>query len=198
MTDPYGGGPWRSPGSTGRPRSGRSPWVIVGLPVTVAAIVALLVVAHLVGDGGRASGPRSSSASPAGSAVPSSDLVGEWSGEGSLTRCAGFDDEGCPETVSVTLTIECSKKLCAVTPFDRSYGTPPLRFEDGRYRASGPVPPAVAPTCGGAPTASALWRLELTVQGGRLGGSYAESTVQGFDCGATGVAWAVTFEHRTA
>jgi hypothetical protein len=58
------------------------------------------------------------------------------------------------------------------------------------------VPAKLAPTCGGVPTRSALWRLELTVQDGRLGGSYAESTVQGFDCGATGVAWQVTL-HRT-
>jgi len=204
VTDPYRGGPWRAPESTSRPqpvrpprpRSGRTPWVTVGLPVAVAAIVALLIVAHLVGDGRRASGPQASSTSPAGRAVPSSDLVGEWSGEGALTRCAGFDDEGCPETLSVSLTIDCSKKLCSVTPFDRSYGTPPLRFEDGSYRASGPVPADVAPTCGGVPTRSALWRLELTVRDGWLGGSYAESTVQGFDCGATGVAWKVVLESR--
>jgi hypothetical protein len=123
-----------------------------------------------------------------------SDLAGVWSGEGSLTHCAGFEDDGCPGTLSVTLTIDCSKKRCAVTPFDRSYGSPPLRFEDGTYRAAGPVPEDVAPTCGGVPTRSALWRLELTVRDGRLSGSYAESTVQGFNCGATGVAWQVTLD----
>jgi hypothetical protein len=67
-------------------------------------------------------------------------------------------------------------------------------LEGGSYRAAGPVPPDVAPTCGGVPTRSALWRLELTIQDERLGGSYAESTVQGFDCGATGVAWEVSLD----
>ena len=36
--------------------------------------------------------------------------------------------------------------------------------------------------------------VELTVQDGRLGGGYEESTVQGFDCGATGVSWRVVLE----
>jgi hypothetical protein len=170
----------------------------VGLPVAVVGIVAVVVVSYLVGDGRRTPGQPGISTSPSGSAVPSSALEGEWSGEGSLTRCAGFDDDGCPGTLSLALTIDCSGELCAVTPFDRSYGAPPLRFGDGRYRASGPVPPDLAPTCGGAPTRSALWRLELSIAGGRLGGSFAESTVQGFDCGATGVAWSVAFERRTS
>ena len=55
------------------------------------------------------------------------------------------------------------------------------------------MPANVAPRCGVVPTSSALWRLRLTVEGGRLQGSYAESTVQGFDCGATHVRWEVTF-----
>jgi hypothetical protein len=129
-----------------------------------------------------------------GSAVPPSELEGEWSGEGALLRCAGFDDDGCAETLPITLTIECAGKVCAVSPFDRSYGSPQLTFSDGRYRAAGPVPAGVAPRCGGVPTRSALWRLELIVREGRLGGSYAESTVQGFDCGGTGVSWGVVFE----
>jgi hypothetical protein len=130
---------------------------------------------------------------PAGSAVPASELEGEWSGEGSLIRCAGFDD-GCTETLPITLTIDCPGKVCAVSPFDRSYGRPRLAFSDGRYRAAGPVPADAAPECGGVPTHSALWRLELAVQDGRLAGEYAESTVQSFDCGATGVAWRVVLE----
>ena len=83
-----------------------------------------------------------------------------------------------------------------MTPFDDSYGSPPLRFQDGRYRAAGPVPADVAPRCGGAPAYTDLWRLELTLQGSRLRGSYAESTVQSFDCGATGVAWDVVLDRR--
>jgi hypothetical protein len=172
--------------------------VTAGLAVAVLGIVAVVVVANVVGESRRTPGGQAISTSPSGSAVPSSALEGEWSGEGSLTRCAGFEDDGCPETLSLTLTIACSEELCSVTPFDRSYGTPPLRFEDGRYRASGPVPPDTAPTCGGVPTRSALWRLELAIAGGRLGGSYAESTVQGFDCGATGVEWTVAFERHTS
>ena len=30
----------------------------------------------------------------------------------------------------------------------------------------------------------------------RLAGRYAESTIQGFDCGATGVEWRIAFERR--
>ena len=41
-----------------------------------------------------------------------------------------------------------------------------------------------------------MWRLELTLQGGRLVGSYTESTVQSFDCGATGLAWDLVLERR--
>jgi hypothetical protein len=161
----------------------------------LAALVAVVVAAYLVADGRRSPEPPPSTPS-AGSPVPSSELRGAWSGEGTLTRCAGFDDEGCARTLPIALTIDCSQKLCSVIPFDRSYGSPPLRFEDGWYRAAGPLPADVAPTCGGVPTASALWRLELTVQDGRLSGSYAESTVQGFDCGATGLAWEVVLDRR--
>jgi hypothetical protein len=160
--------------------------------VALAAVV--LVAAALLVVGGRES-PRTGPTPPSnGSPVPSSDLEGEWSGEGSLTRCAGFDDEDCSGTRTITLAIDCSGERCAVIPFDRDYGSPPLRFEDGTYRAAGPVPPEAAPTCGGVPTRSALWRLELVAGGGRLGGIYAESTIQGFDCGATGVAWEVVLE----
>jgi hypothetical protein len=160
----------------------------------LACLVAVVLAVHFVGDRGSATRPPSATGAP-GSAVPSAALEGEWSGEGSLTFCAGFD-EGCPATRSVSLTIDCREQPCAVTPFDRSYGRPPLTFEDGSYRAAGPVPADVAPTCGGAPTSSALWRLELTVRNGRLAGRYSESTVQGFDCGATGVEWRIPFERR--
>jgi hypothetical protein len=164
------------------------------VPVTLAGLVAVVVAACLVVDARRSPDTRPSTTVSAGTAVPASDLEGEWSGEGALTRCAGYEDDGCPRALAVTLTIDCADDPCTVTPFDRSYGDPPLRFEDGRYRAAGPVPPELAPSCGGVPTRSALWRLELSVVEGRLGGSYAESTVQGFDCGATGVAWDVALD----
>ena len=94
-------------------------------------------------------GPR---ASPPASAEPRPrrpTCTGEWSGQGTATRCAGFDR--CDGTRTVTLTIDCSGKRCQVTPFDAGYGSPPLRFQDGRYRAAGPVPADVAPRCGGRP-----------------------------------------------
>jgi hypothetical protein len=198
VTNPYGGTSWTSPPSTAappRPPSTRpSRWATVGPPVVLACLVAVVLAVHFVGDRGSATRPPSATGAP-GSAVPSAALEGEWSGEGSLTFCAGFD-EGCPATRSVSLTIDCREQPCAVTPFDRSYGRPPLTFEDGSYRAAGPVPADVAPTCDGARTSSALWRLELTVRNGRLAGRYAESTVQGFDCGATGVEWRIAFERR--
>jgi len=131
-----------------------------------------------------------------GAEVPLSELEGEWSGEATQTDCAGFDDEACTRSRTVTLTIDCEPAVCVVTPVDESYGTPPLRFQDGRYRASGPVPPEAAPTCGGAPTRSALWQLDLVAGGGRLGGTYRESTIQGFDCGATFLAWEVVLERE--
>ena len=81
-------------------------------------------------------------------------------------------------------------------PFDATYGSPPLRFREGAYRAAGPVPPDAAPSCDGVPTSTALWRLELTVQDGQLRGSYAESTLQSFDCSGTGVAWDLVLERR--
>jgi len=162
----------------------------VGLPVALAGLVLAALAAFLLVDD-RPDVVRAPRPPAIGSEVPSSELAGEWSGEGSLVRCAGFD-QGCPATRSFDLTIECTRLPCAVTPIDDGYGSPPLPFEDGRYRAVGPVPPDAAPTCGGAPTSSALWQLELTVVAGRLEGSYAESTIQGFDCGATSVSWDVT------
>jgi hypothetical protein len=190
LTDSPGGPAWTSDRSTGRPPR----WATVGLPVVLAALIAVAVTAYLLVDDQESAAPPPSTTVSAGRAVPASELEGEWSGEGSLIRCAGFDDDGCAETLPITLTIVCSGKVCAVRPFDRSYGSPRLAFSDGRYRAAGPVPADVAPTCGGVPTRSALWRLELTVLDGRLAGDYAESTVQGFDCGATGVAWRVVLE----
>jgi hypothetical protein len=191
VTDPYGGRSWTPPGPppVAAPRRPIA-WVALGVP---AALVVLLVAVFLVIDG---RGPQDvgPSSVAAGSPVPASALEGKWSGEGPLTRCAGFDDEDCSGTRTVTLTVDCSGKRCRATPFDRSYGSPPLRFEEGAYRAAGPVPPDAAPTCGGSPTRSALWRLDVTVQDGRLVGSYAESTIQGFDCGATGLEWELTLE----
>jgi hypothetical protein len=157
----------------------------VGLLLSSAAVaVAALVVVGLLGHDGRGSGTSRDAAAP-------SDLTGEWSGDGRLTHCAGLDDEECEGTRTIVLTIDCSGKRCVVTPFGRDHGHPPLRFADGRYRAAGPLPPQAAPTCNGVPTSTAQWRLELAVRDGRLTGSYAESTVQSFDCGATGLTWEV-------
>lgn len=191
MTDPHGGSSRPPPQAfaSGRPRR----WLPLVLLGVLAVVVAVVVAAQLVDRQGSA-GPRGRTVPATAAALSPSELEGRWSGEGSRIRCAGLEDEGCSGTRPVTLTIDCSEQPCVVTPFDRSYGSPPLRFEDGRYRATGPVPAEVAPTCGGVPTRSALWRLELVVGGGRLGGTYAESTVQGFDCGATGVAWNVVLE----
>jgi hypothetical protein len=163
--------------------------ILIAVLVLVAAG---LLAGLLVRDGD----PPGRDGVPAdGGAVPPAELTGEWSGEGTLTDCAGIDGD-CSGERSIDLVIECSAGLCAVTPFDRGYGKPPLRFEDDRYLAAGPLPPEVSPTCGGHPTRSALWRLELVAGGGRLGGTYAESTVQGFDCGATFLAWEVVLERR--
>jgi hypothetical protein len=175
-----------------RPGTGAPPprWATVGLPLLLVALVVLAVVAYVVvGDrSDRVSGIASAGAGP----VASGQLAGEWAGEGTVTRCAGFDR--CDGTRTVSLTINCSGKRCRVVPFDRSYGSPPLRFSGGRYRAVGPLPTAIAPTCGGSPTSSGAWRLDLAVTGGRLTGSYAESTLQSFDCGATSVAWQVALD----
>jgi hypothetical protein len=173
----------------GRPARRRpvTGWLVVGLAGLVTVLVAALVLAFSVVDGRGTAAPERNASPARGSVVPGFDLVGEWSGEASLARCAGLDD--CARTRTVTLTIECSGQSCVVTPFDPGWGRPPLRVRDGAYRAAGPVPAELAPTCDGVPASTALWRLELTVLGGRLVGSYAESTVQGFDCGGTGVAW---------
>ncbi|WP_138731814.1 hypothetical protein [Modestobacter excelsi] len=184
-----------APSSPPRPSAGRPRrWAAIGLLLALLGLVAVLGV--LLGtDGQRDAGPSPRVTPLAGSLVPESEIAGTWSGEGSLARCAGFD-EGCPGVRSVTLTVDCSRHPCAVTPFDSRFGAPPLDVQDGRYRAAGPLPAEVAPTCDGVPTSSALWRVELSVRDGRLVGSYAESTVQGFECGATGVAWDVVLDHR--
>lgn len=171
-------------------RSRRTRWANVGFPVLIAVLVAVVVAVSLRDDAPAVPAPST------GSATPSSTLAGEWSGDGELTGCAGFDDEDCSASRAITLTIDCSDEPCLVTPFDRSYGRPPLRSEDGGYRAAGPVPADAAPTCNGAPTSSALWRLEIALVAGRLEGSYTESTIQGFDCGATHLRWEVTFERQ--
>ena len=196
MTDPSGGPSSTSPGAAGPPSPARQADRPRrrALPLTLAGLVLAVAGGCLVEDPVRGADPHPSTPPSAGAVVPSSELAGEWSGEGSLTDCAGFEDDDCSGTRSVTLTIDCSGKRCAVTPFDGSYGSPPLPFEDGRYRAAGPVPPDVAPSCDGVPTASALWRLDLIVRDGRLEGRHAESTVQGFDCGATRLAWEFTLE----
>jgi hypothetical protein len=180
------GPPAGRPGTASRWRGGR--WWAVGAAV-VTGLAAAVVVALLL-DRGRSVQGQPAPAPLSGSVVPAADLAGEWSGQGSLARCAGFD-QGCLHTRSVTLTVDCSAQPCLVTPFDRSYGSPPLLVEDGSHRAVGPVPPEVAPVCDGVPTASASWRLDLTVRDGRLVGSYAESSLQSFDCGGTGVSWYV-------
>jgi hypothetical protein len=179
VTDPYGGAV--------PPRTPR--WAVVGFPLALAVLIAVVVAVHAVVDDGSPADLLPSTSPSAGGTAPPSSHAGEWSGEGALTDCAGFEDEGCPAVRSVTLAIDCSDQPCVVTPFDRSYGRPPLRFEDGRYRAAGPVPSEVAPTCGGSPTSTGLWRLEIAVVDGRLAGSYAESTLQSFDCGATWLRW---------
>jgi hypothetical protein len=160
----------------------------------VVSLVVLAVVAGVLAYLLLAEGDVQGTPSPAAAPASSGTLTGEWSGEGTVTRCAGFDR--CEGTRSVSLSIDCSGKRCAVVPFDAAYGRPPLRFADGRYRAVGPLPPGVAPTCGGAPTSTAQWRLDLALRNGRLRGSYAESTVQSFDCGATGVTWDVVLDRR--
>jgi hypothetical protein len=178
-----------------RSRPGRpSRRPLAGFLLALVGLVVLGAGAALVVDSRQ--GPDTQPVVPLspGSPAPSSELEGTWSGEGALTRCAGFEDEDCTGTRDVTLTIDCAAGNCAVTPFDRSYGSPPLRFEDRVHRATGPLPPDVAPTCGGVPTSSGLWRLELAVHDDRLIGSYAESTIQGFDCGATGLAWDLVLE----
>jgi hypothetical protein len=162
-------------------------WLVVGLAGLVAALVAVLVFAALVAGGRGTAAPERTASPVRGSVVPGFDLAGEWSGEASLTRCAGLDD--CARTRTVTVSFDCSGQSCVVTPFDPSWGRPPLRVRDGAYRAAGPVPAARAATCDGVPASTASWRLELTVLGGRLVGSSAESTVQGIDGGGTGVAW---------
>ncbi len=190
MTGPYGGSPWGSPGPVG---GRRSRWLVLGLPVALAGLAVLVAAIFLLLDGRSRSDAQPVPAVAAASPAPSSALEGKWTGEGSLIRCAGFEED-CSGSRSITLTVDCSPKRCAVTPFDRRYGSPPLRFEDGVYRAAGPVPPEVAPTCGGVPAYTALWRLQLILYDGQLRGSYAESTVQSFDCGATGLAWDVTLD----
>ena len=108
----------------------------VVVPLLLLAVVAAVLAYLYLAD-------RGVQGAPAPGAAPgsSSALTGEWSGEGTVTQCAGFDR--CEGTRSVSLTIDCSGKRCAVVPFAATYGRPPLRFADGRYRAVGPLPPAV-------------------------------------------------------
>ena len=164
-------------------------WVLVGLALALVAVAAV-VVAVLARGGDRPSAAPLPSAPASGSPLPVSQLAGQWSGQGALAHCAGFD-QGCPRTLTLTLSIDCPRKPCTVTPVDRGDGGPPLMFQGGRYRAAGPVRADVAPTCTGTPS-SGLWRLDLVVQDARLVGRYSESTVQNFNCGATSVAWDVS------
>jgi hypothetical protein len=193
VTDPYGGAPSPPPAPLRR-SPGRPPrWATVGLPLVLAGLIAVCAVGYVLVDRERAADLPAAGAPASGSVVPPAELAGEWAGEGVLARCVGFD-AGCSRTRSVTLTIDCTGQRCVVTPGDGSYGRPPLEVEDGSHRAVGPVPADRAPTCGGSPTASAAWQLDLTVLAGRLVGSYAETTIQSFDCGATGVAWHITLD----
>ncbi len=190
MIVPAGGG---SGSRSGQPTPSRwgSARLVAGLAGLITLLVAVLVVHALVVDGRGAAAPERSSPPLRGSVLPGFDLTGEWSGTGSVTRCAGLD---CARTRPVTLTIDCAGQPCRVTPFDPSWGRPRLEVRDGSYRAAGPVPSERAPACDGVPAHTALWRLELTVLDGRLVGSYAESTLQSFNCGATGVAWDVVLD----
>jgi len=107
----------------------------------MALAVLIAVAAYLVVDDRGSADTLPSTARSTGSAVPLSALAGEWSGEGSLTDCAGFADENCPATRSVTLTIDCVDQPCVVTPFDRSYGRPPLSVRPRYRRRSSEVEP---------------------------------------------------------
>src|SRR4051794_11530350 len=169
------GGPPVAPGP--RPSSRR--WATAGLGAALAASVAVVVAGHPVVDPRRSADTVPGTTRSTGSAVPPSALEGTWSGRGSLTDCAGFAGEGCPAARAVTVTIDCSEQSCVVTPFDPSYGRPPLGFEDGSYRAAGPVPAKVAPTCGGTPTSTALWRVGLALPGGRAAGRHGGAPGQG-------------------
>lgn len=182
------GGTSGSPSGRPTPPRWGTAGLVAGLAGLVTVLVAVLVFNSLVLDDRGTAAPERRSSPLRGSVVPGFDLAGEWSGEGSVTRCAGLDD--CARTRSVPLTIECAGQSCRVTPFDPSWGRPRLEVRDGSYRALGPVPSELAPTCDGVPASTALWRLELGVlDDDRLVGSFAESTLQGFNCGATGVAW---------
>ncbi len=186
MIAPAGGTSGSPSGRPTPPRWGTA-GLVAGLAGLVSVLVAVLVFNSLVLHGRGAAAPERSSSPSRGSVVPGFDLAGEWSGEGSVTLCAGLDD--CARTRSVTLTIQCAGPSCRVTPFDPRWGHPRLEVRHGSYRAAGPVPSELAPTCEGVPASSASWHLELTVLDDRLVGSYAESTLQGFNCGATSVAW---------
>jgi hypothetical protein len=165
-------------------------WPALALAAAVAVVLAVAVAVVDRPDTVR----RPVAAPTSGPALPPSELAGRWSGAGSLTDCAGLDDGGCPRTRSLTLTVDCAGLPCIVTVVGRSAGTPPLRFEAGRYRTAGLVRAEVAPSCAGEPSSSSRWRLDVVVVDGRLVGSYTESTGQNLNCGATSVAWQVTLE----
>jgi hypothetical protein len=176
-----------SPSGRPAPPRWRTAGLVAGLAGLVAVLVAALLFNSLALDGRGAAAPERSFSPLRGSVVPGFDLAGEWSGEGAVTLCAGL--EHCARTRSVTLTIQCAGESCRVTPFDPSWGKPRLEVRDGSYRALGPVPSERAPTCEGVPASSASWHLDLRVLDDRLVGSFEESTLQGFNCGATAVAW---------
>ena len=156
------------------------------LPLALPPSLSLVVAAYLVDRGPRSPVDRLGAPAAADSAVPSAELAGEWSGEGAVTRCAGFAP-GCDRTLPIQLTIDCSGKRWRSCRSTAGYGSPPLRF---RRAAIGP-PGRSLPTSRRRAAAAHEHRdlaAELAVREGRLTGSYAESTVQSFDCGATGVA----------
>ena len=128
---------------------------------------------------------------PAG--PPAADLQGSWSGSGALATCQGFGD-ACPAELPITLGVDCpAGPQCFLTPFGPPWPSAPLLSSGGGFNARGSVPLANAPTCNGAPSFGAQWRLEVTVEDGRLVGRYTETTSPDLSCGATTAAWDVTF-----